>query len=146
MSPRDEAARHAVVGRLDVDGAVLAVLIGAMNANGHVSAEEAARAHHIIWSMRRFRRKRGEVVNRQIEDVKRLVEQRGGRAVVESAARGIPARLRRAAYAVAADLVLVDGRLEAAERRYLEELGTMLKVEGDEARKIVEVMLLKNSA
>lgn len=60
-------------GRLGVDDALLALLIGAMNANDHVSPEEGARAHHIIWSMRRFRRKRGETVERGIERMRALI-------------------------------------------------------------------------
>jgi len=55
------------VDRLDADDAFIALLIGAMDASGHVSAEEAARAHDIIWSMRRFRHRSGETVGRKIE-------------------------------------------------------------------------------
>jgi hypothetical protein len=29
--------------------ALLALFIGAMNANGHVAREELERAHHLIW-------------------------------------------------------------------------------------------------
>ncbi len=39
---------------LEVDEAVIALFIGAMNANGHGAREELARAHHLIWSTRRF--------------------------------------------------------------------------------------------
>lgn len=39
---------------LDVDEALMALFIGAMNANGHVAREELARAHHPIWSTHRF--------------------------------------------------------------------------------------------
>ncbi len=60
-------------GRLRVDEALIALLIGAMNANDHVSPEEGARAHHIIWSMRRFRRKPGEAVERTIEQMRALI-------------------------------------------------------------------------
>jgi hypothetical protein len=42
----------------------LALFIGAMDANRHVAREELARAHHLIWSTNRFRRKSGETVGR----------------------------------------------------------------------------------
>jgi hypothetical protein len=45
---------------LKLDEALIALFIGAMDANGHVAREELARAHHLIWSTRRFRRKSGE--------------------------------------------------------------------------------------
>ncbi len=53
--------------KLDADDAFIALLIAAMDASGHVSAEEAARAHNIIWSMRRFRHRSGDTVGRKIE-------------------------------------------------------------------------------
>jgi hypothetical protein len=36
-------------GPLTLDQSLIAVLIATMDANQHVSPEEAARAHHIIW-------------------------------------------------------------------------------------------------
>lgn len=134
------------VGRLGVDSAFLALLIGAMNANDHVSPEEGARAHHIIWSMRRFRHQSGETVDRGIDRMRQLIERHGASPVIAAATRAIPSRLRQAAYAVAADLVLADGKIERAERRFLNELGTQLGIEREVTRNIVDVMLIKNSA
>ena len=51
--------RSRAVSKVDADDAFIALLIAAMDASGHVSAEEAARAHNIIWSMRRFRHRSG---------------------------------------------------------------------------------------
>lgn len=130
--------------RLGVDDALLALLIGAMNANDHVSPEEGARAHHIIWSMRRFRRKSGETVERGIEQMHALIEEHGAPQVVAAAARALPARLRESAFAVAADLVLADGKLEGPERRYLLTLGKDLDLDGRSARNILDVMVIKN--
>jgi hypothetical protein len=134
------------VGRLSADEAFIALLLGAMNANMHVSAEEAERAHHILWSMRRFRRKSGRTVNRIIATVRSLIERHGASPVIEVAARAIPARFRKAAFSVTADLVLVDGRMEPSERRFLERLGKGLRLGPDAVRRIIDVMLVKNSA
>src|SRR5215510_7392552 len=76
-----------------VDQALMTILIGAMNANGHVAREELARAHHLSWSTRRFRRKSGETVGRLIFRTKRLLEAADAAedaTVVESAARTVP--------------------------------------------------------
>lgn len=134
------------IGRLDVDSALLALLIGAMNANDHVSPEEGARAQHIIWSMRRFRRKSGETVDRGVDRMRQLVEQHGASPVIAAAAKAIPPRLRQSAYAVATDLVLADGKMEPTERRFLDDLGTQLGLDRNTSRNIVEVMLIKNGA
>lgn len=146
MVPKPSRGRAAGVGKLDADDAFIALLIAAMDASGHVSAEEAARAHDIIWSMRRFRHRSGEVVGRKIERMRSLVGQQGAASVIEAAAEKIPPRLRRAAFAVAADLVLVDGRMERLEGRFLRALGSDLGLDPRTAKSILDVMRVKNSA
>jgi tellurite resistance protein len=132
--------------RLTLDEAFIALLIGAMDANRHVSREELARAHHIIWSMKRYRRKSGERVGQLIDAMRTLIEDRGALPVVAAAARVIPARLRPAAFALSADLVLADGKMEPAERRFLNRLGSDLALEPQATARILDAMLVKNSA
>jgi tellurite resistance protein len=131
---------------MTVDEAMIAVLIAAMDANRHVSAAEARRAHHIIWSMRRFRRRAGEKVNRLIEDVRDRMERDGTGAVLDEAARTIPARLRPSAFAVAVDLMLADTTLERAERAFVKRLAAGLKMRPAQADAIVRALLIKNGA
>lgn len=144
--PRSLTRRSGGVSTLDADGAFIALLIAAMDASGHVSAEEAARAHNIIWSMRRFRHRSGDAVGRKIERMRTLVEKHGAWPVIEAAARQIPTRLRRAAFAVAADLVLVDGRMERLEGLFLRGLAADLGLDRQTAKSILDVMRIKNSA
>lgn len=73
---RPETSRR--LRRLDADAAFLAVVIGAMDASGHVSATEAARAHDILWATRRFRHRDGDEVGLEIERTKTLIEQHDG--------------------------------------------------------------------
>jgi tellurite resistance protein len=131
---------------LDSDDAFIALLIAAMEASGHVSAEEAARAHNIIWSMRRFRHRSGERVGRAIARMKALVTSEGASAVLDAAARTIPRRLRPAALAIAADLVLVDGRMERSEARFLRTLAGALGLNIDTTESVLRVIRIKNSA
>jgi tellurite resistance protein len=133
-------------GRLKADAAFLAVVIGAMDASGHVSAEEAARAHDILWATRRFRHRDGDEVGLEIERTKALIERHGASAVIEAGARRIPPRLRPAVFAVAADIVLVDGRMERAEARFLRQLASDLGLTPNVAKRILEVLRIKNSA
>jgi tellurite resistance protein len=132
-------------GTLDADNAFIALLIGAMDASGHASAAEAARAHNIIWSTRRFRRRNGNEVGRRIERARTLIEEHGVAPVIEAGARKIPRRLRPAAFAVAADLVLVDGRMERAEARFLRRLASDLGLRSARAESILDVLRVKNS-
>lgn len=131
-------------GKLTLDQAIVALFIAAMNANDHVAPAEAARAHHLIWSTRRFRRKSGDVVGRMIEDMRRLVEESDPAAVIDRATKSIPTRLRLPAFAVVADLLLADGKLERAERRFLERLAVDMKLDPDFARGVTGVVVIKN--
>lgn len=132
------------VKRLELDEALIALFIGAMNANGHVAREELARAHHLIWSTKRFRRKSGETVGRLIDRMKRLLEAQEAAAVMDAAARTIPARLRTSAFAIVADLLLADGKIDARERKFLLRLAVNFNVRARVANQVIEAMLVKN--
>jgi tellurite resistance protein len=134
------------VSALDADDVFIALLIAAMDASGHVSAEEAARAHNIIWSTRRFRNRSGERVGRKIERMKSLIATHGASKVLEETARKISVRLRPAAFAIAADLTLADGRMERSEARFLRALAADLRLQKDVADTILRVIRIKNSA
>jgi tellurite resistance protein len=143
---RPPARRPAGMDALDADDAFIALLIAAMDASGHVSAEEVSRAHNILWSMRRFRHRSGETVGRKLERIRTLVETHGALPVIENTARRIPSRLRSAAFALATDLVLVDGRMERVEGRFLRQLAAALELDRQTAKNILDVIRLKNSA
>jgi tellurite resistance protein len=136
-SPR----RH---GRFTIDQALIAVMIASMEANAHTSPEEAQRAHHMIWSMRRFRHRDGEDVDELIDTVRERMEQSGIDAVLEQAVGMLPARLRQSAFAVATDLLLADAVLQRSERRFLLELARDLGLPPKLAQDVLRVMLIKN--
>ena len=144
MGDKARSARPRRVKKLELDEALIALFIGAMNANGHVAREELARAHHLIWSTKRFRRKSGETVGRLIDRMKRLLEQQDAAAVMDAAARTIPVRLRRSAFAIVADLLLADGKIDARERRFLHRLATNFNIRAYVANQVIEAMLVKN--
>ena len=132
--------------RLSADQAMIAVLIAAMDANEHVSREEAWRAHHIIWSMRRFRARAGEEVDLLIDTVRTRMVERGKDVVLREAVQVLPARLRPSGFAVAVDLMLADARLERAEKRFIKQLAAHLQLEPGVADDLVRAMVIKNSA
>ena len=131
---------------LDTDDAFVAVLIAAMDASGHASPAEAERAHHIIWSMRRFHDREGGDVERRIERMRTLIGEHGAAAILAAAAGQIPERLRPSAFAIAADLVLVDGRMERLESTFLRRLSVDLGLDAAAADRILDVIRIKNSA
>jgi tellurite resistance protein len=144
MAMVSKTSRGARTRRLELDEALVALFIGAMNANGHVAREELARAHHLIWSTRRFRRKSGDTLGRLISRVNRRLDAQEPAAVLAAAARGIPAELRPSAFAIVADLLLADGKIDARERTFLRRLAVDLDIDPRLARQVMEAMLVKN--
>jgi tellurite resistance protein len=136
--------RSPAIPALDADTAILALLVTAMASSGHIAPEENARADNIIWAMRRFRNQPGERIGRLVERVKTLIERHGIADMADAAARSLPPAIRAPVFAVAADVVLVDGRFERQERRYLERLGRALRLTPARTRTIVSTMRLKN--
>lgn len=141
---RSEKAAGPRLKKLVLDEALIALFIGAMDANGHVAREELARAHHLIWSTKQFRRRSGESVGRLIDRMKRLLEEQDAPAVLDAAARAIPAKLRPSAFAVVADLLLADGKIDARERRFLRRLAVNFNIRARVASQVIEAMLVKN--
>ena len=140
----EDNRRLRLVKALGLDQALIALFIAAMNANGHVARDELARAHHLIWSTRRFRRKSGETVGRLIDRMKRLLEEHDPPEVIDIAAKTVPARLRPSAFAIVADLLLADGKIDARERRFLHRLAVNFRIPACVATGVIEVMLVKN--
>lgn len=137
-------ARPAVGRALSEDEGLVALVIAAMNANDHVSAAEGARAHNLIWSTRRFRRRDGDRLGRLIDRMRTIVEEEEPDVVIAKSARAISARLRPAAFALVTDLLLVDGTMDRKERRFLERLGQSLRLDAGRVARIIEVIRLKN--
>ena len=129
---------------LNTDEALIALFIGAMNANDHVAREELARAHHLIWSTRRFRRKSGETVGRLIDRMKQRLEDQDDSAGTERVAKAVPPGLRPPAFAVVADLLLADGKIDARERRFLGQLAVDFRIPIRTATNVIEALLIKN--
>jgi hypothetical protein len=121
------------------------VLIGSMMANDHVAPDESERAHHITWSMRRFKRRSGDTVGRLIERVRERIVAEGPAAVVQQASKVIPASMRPSVLAVTADLVLVDGTLQRQERQFLGELSRQLKIAPALSLQILKAIAIKNA-
>jgi hypothetical protein len=76
--------------------------------------------------------------------MKRLLEEHEPAGVMEAAARGIPAKLRPSAFAIVADLLLADGRIDARERRFLRRLAGDFNIRTRVASQVIEAMLVKN--
>lgn len=132
--------------RLSADEAFIALIIAAMEANNHTAPEEAARAQHIVSSMSRFHRKNAATVGRLIAAMKQMAHDYDPLEVVTVACRAIPSRLRGAAFAVVADVILVDGRVQSEERQFLRSVASQLGQSAAQTKAILSAIRLKNRA
>jgi hypothetical protein len=76
--------------------------------------------------------------------MKKLLEEQEPAAVMEAAAVGIPPKLRPSAFAVVADLLLADGKIDARERNFLRRLAADFNIRARVANHVIEAMLVKN--
>ena len=83
-------------------------------------------------------------MGRIIERMKRLVEEQEATVVMEAAARAITGKLRPSAFAIVADLLLADGKIDARERKFLRHLAAHFNIRARVANHVVEAMLIKN--
>lgn len=125
--------------------AFAAIVIGACRADGRVSPEESVRLNELFNSTRLFRQPSPEPVQAVLDRVIQLIDSHSADAVVALAAKALPAELHPPAFAIAADLVLADGQAGVEERAFVDRLQELLEISDEEAIRIVDVIVLKNS-
>lgn len=64
--------------------------------------------------------------------------------MLEAAAKTIPAKLRPSTFAIVADLLLADGKIDARERKFLQRLAVKSNIRAGVARQVIQAMLVKN--
>jgi uncharacterized tellurite resistance protein B-like protein len=129
---------------LSLPEAVAAVLVAAVSADGRFGVEEANRLNNILSTSRLFEQ---AVQAHDVEVVERalnLLTDHGVAPVLSACGAVIAPELRPTVFAIAADLVLADGRIDGREKAFIDQLHAALGVDEQMAVKIVEVLLIKN--
>lgn len=83
-------------------------------------------------------------IDPEIERVYSIVQRHGARPIIEAAKNALSPELRETAFAIAADIALSDGYLDESEKNYLIQLYEGLNISERLAKKIIEVILIKN--
>jgi hypothetical protein len=126
--------------------AVVAVLVGCVAVDGVLRAEEAGRLNDVLSSTRWVFGTGVEAAAGVTRRALHLMTDHGLPAVLGACAKAIPAEWHATTFALAMDLVLADGRLGDRENALVDTLQSALRIDGDLARKIVDVLLIKNRA
>ena len=137
---------HATPLRLSRADAVVAILVGAAAADGILRGEENSRLTELLGSSRFGLGVGIEAAAAATTRALNLLADHGLPAVLSACAEVVPADLRATVFALAVDLALADGRLGTHENALIDQLQSTLWIEGELARKIVDVLLIKNRA
>jgi uncharacterized membrane protein YebE (DUF533 family) len=122
--------------------ALTAISVLAVAADGQISEAErqTLAANHI----RLFSSYDGEHFQELFKKVLNLSRQYSPAEVFLAAKNALNPQLRATAFAIATDLVLVDGIFTQEEKDFLVELSEALDISDELGKKIIEVMTIKN--
>jgi tellurite resistance protein len=146
MSASDHTVHQGTKLKLSRADAVVAVLVGCAAVDGVLRAEEAGRLNDVLTSSRWILESGLEATAGVTTRALNLITDHGLPAVLTACAEAIPAELRATTFALAIDLALADGRLGSRENTLIDHLQQALRIDGGLARKIIEVLLIKNRA
>lgn len=123
----------------------MGIVVGVFNADGRVATEEAVRVNEIFSSTKLFRQPFAESAKTVLDRVVELFGAHGTEAVVALGATALPPDLRAPAFAIVVDLVLADGEASVEARKFIDGLQDLLPIPDEDAMKIVDVIIVKNS-
>ena len=134
------------VSKLTTREAVTAILVAAVAADGTLVEQEAERLNALLPSMRLFRQTSAAHLQRLTETALDIIGSTGPDALLPACAEVIPESLRAPLFALAVELVIVDGDVSATETRFVDLLKSALAIDDELAANIIEVLLIKSRA
>ncbi len=123
--------------------AIMAIVIAAIKADGHISSEEVQRLRAMCALSPIFASNSSDQDTANIQFADTMTDQLGAAAVAKAAAVLSPA-LRETAFAFATDMVLADGVLGPSEERFVDELAKKLELRENAAQAIVYGNVARN--
>ena len=134
------------VSTLTMREAVTAILVAAVAADGTIVEQEAERLNALLPSMRVFRQTSAAHLQRLTETALDIIGSTGPDALLPACAEVIPESLRAPLFALAVELVIVDGEVSQTETRFVDSLKSALGIDDEIAANIIEVLLIKSRA
>lgn len=129
---------------LDSRESVLGLLVATIGADGHIAREELDGLSQIVNRMNLFKAMNQHQFNDALKKVVSLLDRRGASELLALSTDNIPPDYKDTAFALCLDLVLADGVVDPEEEKLIDNLQAAMKISDDTARKILEVLLIKN--
>ncbi len=132
---------NSILSSLTEAEAFMAILLGAVYSDGKMHEKEVAQLSLSLDSKRLFA---GLELHDIAEKLGPVIKESGFEDLIKVAATKLTKEQKESAFAIATDLILVDGVVTLSEKTFLDDLKAKLGISPDLANKIIEVMLLKN--
>jgi uncharacterized tellurite resistance protein B-like protein len=126
--------------------AAAVVLAAAVAVDGVLGTEEERRLKDVLATTRWALGLSEAAVDGAAKRGFDLIAAHGLPAVLKASADALAPDMRATIFALAVDLVLADGRLGSRENAFIDQMQTALQIQEALARKIVDVLLIKNRA
>jgi tellurite resistance protein len=130
--------------KLSKEEAFLGIALSSVAADEVIAPEEVLAMNYTLIRMRAFRDLNPAQVSDMLNRFTHIIRREGAGTVIEAAKSSLDAKMKETAFAVAVDLVLADGVVEAKEKEFLEKLQKAIGIPDELATKIVEVLIIKN--
>jgi hypothetical protein len=128
----------------DAAEAFAGIALAAVASDGFLSEEEAQIIPFTLARMKLYDGYSDNDMRRLFDKLLAQLQREGVEALFTSAKDALSLELRETAFAIAADLVLVDGVITSEERSFLDDLYDILEISESVATQVIEVMAIKN--
>ena len=124
--------------------AFAAITLATVAADGYLSDDEALVMMSSLTRMELFRSYSSDVMRRLFDKLCGITKRQGNEVLLKKAIASLPNHLHDTAFAIATDLILADGKVTTEEENLLHYLYNQLNINEEQAKTIVDVMIIKN--
>ena len=134
------------VAALTMREAAVTILMAAVASDGVLAQQEADRLDALLPSMRLFRQTSPDHLRDLTETAFGILGSHGPDVLLPACAGLIPEDLRAPLFALAVELVIVDGDVAAGEMQFVDGLKRALAIDDDVAARVIDVLVMKSRA
>ncbi len=135
---------NTVENKLTAMEAFAAITLVAVACDGYLSDKEAESVCLALSKIHLFQGYSRERINALLEKLLEVLRNNGLNALFNAAKASLSEEMRESAFAIAVDLVLMDGKVTSEEHEFLNDLCQALGIKREMAMQIVQVMMIKH--
>lgn len=140
---RASGSQSRVQNALSPAEALTSIALIAVAPDGNISSKQTHNIHEALSNLKLFNSYSTEEMQSMFDVLSGIIRHEGVNNLFDSAKDSLSEELRETAFAVATDLILVDGIL-VEEQDFLLDLYQALRIRSEIGQKIIEVMFIKN--